>query len=126
MPLTITNFVIHGLFGYREVLLNFSTPYKIIIGENGLGKTTIINCLYYTLSKKFDELSKIKFQSIEIHIGNEVVEFTHFEIDCLIKRDDRSLSTPFYRLLESQLRSQDLKKILEWGKTISKSELSTP
>ena len=113
MPLTITSFIIHGLFGYREVLLNFSTPYKIIIGENGLGKTTIINCLYYTLSKKFDELSKIKFQSIEIHFDNEVVEFSHFEIDCLIKRDDSSLSTPFYRLLESQLRSQDLKKILE-------------
>ena len=111
MPLTITSFVIHGLFGYRDVHLHFPTPYKIIVGENGLGKTTIINCLYYTLSKKFDELSKIKFQSIEIHFENEVIEFTHFEIDCLIKRDDSAHSSPFYRLLEAQLRSQDIKKI---------------
>lgn len=111
MPLTITSFVIHNLFGYRNVHLDFSTPYKIIVGENGLGKTTIINCLYYTLSKKFEDLSKIKFQSIELYFGNEHVEFTHFEIDCLIKRDDSAHTSPFYRLLEAQLRPQDIKRI---------------
>ena len=111
MPDTITSFIIHGLFGYRDVHLDFSNPYKIIVGENGLGKTTIINCLYYTLSKKFDELAKIKFQNIEIHFEDAIIEFSHFEIDCLIKRDDSIHISPFYRLLENQLRAQDIKKI---------------
>ena len=77
MPHIINKFIIHKLFGYRDVNMDFSNPYKIIVGENGLGKTTIINCLYYTLSKKFDELAKIKFQKIELHFDEIVIEFTH-------------------------------------------------
>lgn len=71
MASQISKFIIQGLFGYRDVYLDFSRPYKILIGENGIGKTSVLNCLYYTLSQKFKELSKIKFNEIEIHFKNE-------------------------------------------------------
>lgn len=41
--------------------MTFDDPVKILVGENGSGKTTILNCLYYTLKQKFDSLSKIRF-----------------------------------------------------------------
>lgn len=113
MPHAIKSFIIKGLFRYRDVHLDFTTPYKIIVGENGLGKTTIINSLYYTLSKKFDELAKIKFRSIKINFEKTSIEFSHYEIECLINREESSRTSPFYRLLENKLRPQDIRKIIE-------------
>lgn len=49
MSSLITRFQITGLFGYRDVDLNFANPYKILIGENGLGKTTVLNCFPISL-----------------------------------------------------------------------------
>lgn len=60
-------FVIKNLFGYKNVDINFGQNIKILIGENGLGKTTVLNALYFTLTKRFERLSKISFDSIELH-----------------------------------------------------------
>ena len=42
----LTKFKITKLFGYQNVDIDFDSNYKIIIGENGLGKTTVLNCLF--------------------------------------------------------------------------------
>ena len=52
--ITITN-----LFGRNDVTLQFDKEVNIYIGENGLGKTTILNCVYYVLTKKYDKLFSI-------------------------------------------------------------------
>lgn len=57
---------IKGLFGYNDINLYFDKEVNIYIGENGLGKTTILNCVYYILKKKYDELAEIEFSSIII------------------------------------------------------------
>ena len=62
----LKHFKIHGLFGRYDVALYFEKEVNIFIGENGLGKTTILNCLYYVLEKKFIQLEEIMFDSIEI------------------------------------------------------------
>lgn len=111
MALQITKFIIRGLFGYRDVYLDFSRQYKILIGENGLGKTTVLNCLYYTLSQKFKELSRIKFSSIELHFEKEHISFTKHQLDCYNQRDESSNATPFFRLLENNLQPSDLQAL---------------
>ena len=111
MTSQITKFIIKGLFGYRDVYLDFSQPYKILIGENGLGKTTVINCLYYTLSQKFKELSKIKFSEIELHFEKEYISFTKHQLECYNQRDESSNATPFLRLLENNLQPSDLHQL---------------
>lgn len=59
-------FRIIGLFGKYNVDLPFDKQVNIYIGENGLGKTTILNCLYYTLEKNYTKLESIAFERIEI------------------------------------------------------------
>ena len=108
MASQISKFIIQGLFGYRDVYLDFSRPYKILIGENGLGKTTVLNCLYYTLNQKFKELSKIKFSKIELHFEKELISFTKHQLECYNQRDESSNATPFLRLLENNLQPSDL------------------
>ena len=59
-------FKITGLFDRYDVSLHFDKEVNIFIGENGLGKTTILNCLYYVLERKFMQLEDVVFDSIEI------------------------------------------------------------
>ncbi len=65
-PTKLKYFKINGLFGRYNVYLSFDKAVNIYIGENGLGKTTILNCLYFVLSKNFSQLASLEFHSIEI------------------------------------------------------------
>lgn len=111
MASLISKFIIHGLFGYRDVTLDFSQPYKILIGENGLGKTTVLNCLYYTLSQKYKELSKIKFHDIDLHLGDVHIAFTRHQLECYNQREESSSVSSFLRLLENNLQPVDLRTL---------------
>ncbi len=59
-------FEIKGLFNRNNVKLNLMKQVNIYIGENGFGKTTVLNCIYYVLTKKYDKLEKIEFETINI------------------------------------------------------------
>lgn len=41
----IQKFEIIGLFGYKDVSITFNHSTLIVIGENGFGKTSILNAL---------------------------------------------------------------------------------
>lgn len=62
----IKSFAIFNLFGRYNVTLKFDKEVNIYVGENGLGKTTILNCLYSVLNKKFSLLENVDFSKIEI------------------------------------------------------------
>ncbi len=66
---------IDGLFGRHDVELNFDKEVNIYIGENGLGKTTILNCVYYILKKRYVKLAEIDFDKICIKFKTEIKEF---------------------------------------------------
>lgn len=121
MSSLITRFQITGLFGYRDVDLNFANPYKILIGENGLGKTTVLNCLYYTLSQNFKDLEKIRFTDISIHFGENKVSFTRHQVICYNQKDFAANASSFYRLLENHLQDTDLREL---DKVIFKNPVS--
>ena len=57
---------IFGLFNRYNIEIPFDKQVNIFIGENGLGKTTILNCIYFVLEKKFLKLSNIQFSEIRI------------------------------------------------------------
>ncbi|MEG4579932.1 AAA family ATPase [Microcoleus sp. MON1_C5] len=65
----LKSFAINGLFGFKDVAIPFDKEAVILIAENGSGKTTILNTLYYSISCKFDKLSTVEFESV-------VLEFT--------------------------------------------------
>lgn len=62
----LKSFEIQGLFGYKNILLDFQSNVKILVGENGFGKTTILNALYYLLKADYSNLQRIKFSVIRI------------------------------------------------------------
>lgn len=62
----ISNFKINGLNKNYNVNLFFKNDKTIFIGENGVGKTTILSILYYVLDLNFEELLRFNFDSLEL------------------------------------------------------------
>ncbi|MFL1405350.1 AAA family ATPase [Marinobacter sp. M1N3S26] len=60
----IKNFKIIGLHGYKDVVIDFDSPVRIVIAENGAGKTTILSALHSFLTCKFHNLRAIDFEEM--------------------------------------------------------------
>ncbi|WP_159478611.1 AAA family ATPase [Chryseobacterium sp. 18068] len=112
----ITRFKITKLFGYQDVDIDFNDRYKILVGENGLGKTTILNALYFLLDKKFKKLNKLKFESIELVFHNKnKINFTKNDLNFFVEGRNRNQESQFYQILKERIKKEDidnLKKII--------------
>lgn len=88
----IKRFSVLGLFGTNDVDIFFNENKKILIGENGLGKTQILNLLYYTLTRNFLRLNDFNFKELIIEFENDKIEINKEEIkkaiDKLYKESD--------------------------------------
>lgn len=59
-------FSIMKLFGRKNIVIDFENNVKIFVGENGIGKTTILNILFYSITKNYSKLRAIDFEKIEL------------------------------------------------------------
>jgi predicted ATPase len=67
----IKSFSVYGLFGTSDVCIEFNENIKILIGENGLGKTQVLNLFYYTLTKDFYRLNEYNFDKLVLIFYSE-------------------------------------------------------
>ncbi len=78
----IKEFFINNLYQERNVKIPFDSEYKIIVAENGYGKTTILNSFYALLSGDISKLRKVVFDSIGIKfIDGECISFEKSDFD---------------------------------------------
>ena len=104
----IKQFTIKGLFGYKDIKIDYDEPYKILVGENGSGKTTILNCLYYTLTRKFEMLANVRFEKIRIDFSKGfALDFSKDEVTAFLDKDDKFQSTQFYRMLSERVENKE-------------------
>lgn len=82
----IKKYSIIGLHGDKDIELYFDSPYKILVAENGTGKTTVLNSLFYLLTGQLQKLSQIEFEKLQLEFSNEE------KID--LSREDISLEIP--------------------------------
>jgi predicted ATPase len=107
----VTRFAIRGLYGYKDIQIKMHTSTKIVIAENGTGKTTVLNALYAFLKKRFHRLSRIDFRAIECDIGGKTLELN--KEDVALPSMDISPSIRTY-LEEAGIKLEDM---LEWAVT---------
>jgi predicted ATPase len=97
----IKEFYINGLFGERNIRIPFDSNYKIIVSENGCGKTTVLNSLYALLSGNISKLRKVNFSKIGIIFNDGVdISFDKSEFERSLEFINRN---PFFEHLESKL-----------------------
>lgn len=82
----IKSFSVRGLFGTDNVHIPFDENTKILIGENGIGKTQVLNLFYYTLTRNFFRLGEFDFDKLilEFRQGNPI-EILKSKVDELIQ-----------------------------------------
>lgn len=66
---TISNISITNLWGYENTItFSLDRMFNFLIGENGTGKTTVINLIAAALTGDFERLDKTSFDSIKISL----------------------------------------------------------
>ena len=109
----IKRFRIKKLFGFRDIDISFKENITILVGENGLGKTTVLNALYYILSQKYQKLSQIEFASILLEFNNSAkISFTKNELNTFIQYQDKGQCTHLRSRLKDLIDFVELKKRL--------------
>lgn len=100
----ITEFFINKLYGEQDVKITFDSNYKIIVAENGTGKTTILNSFYSLVSGNISKLEKVEFESIGLTFDNETtIKFEKSEFDGNLKFIKSYSPYSPYSLLEKRL-----------------------
>jgi predicted ATPase len=122
-PLTqpLSEFSITGLHGERNIKIPFDGPVKILVAENGYGKTTVLNTLYALISGNFQKLRTTQFESISLKFksGKEVALD---KID-LALNFDASTASGMAQHFRSHLQINELNSLFDAYKTLSIAEL---
>ena len=105
-------FEITNLFNQFNVSLPLDEKVNIFLGENGMGKTTILNCLYYVLSGNIEKLNNIIFDSISLtFVDGEKFSIDHNDISSYV--EDYMYGNSPYRRRKVQFESLFTIKELE-------------
>lgn len=72
---------VYGLFGYKDIFLNFDAAVKIVAADNGAGKTTLLNIAHALLTGKIEKLLGIDFEKIDWKFHNLSEVLTLFKRD---------------------------------------------
>lgn len=94
---------------------------NIFLGENGMGKTTILNCLYYVLSGNIEKLNNIIFDAISLtFIDGEKISINHNDISSYV--EDYIYDNSLYRRRRVRFESlfsikelENINKLIEEG-----------
>lgn len=67
----VKSFQLVGLHGYKNLRIDFQAQTKIVIAENGAGKTIFLSALDAFLAKNFIKLSTIQFERVECELAGQ-------------------------------------------------------
>jgi ABC-type branched-subunit amino acid transport system ATPase component len=71
---TVTLLQIDGLYGKRSISIPIEGNRIILVGANGLGKSTVISILYLLLSRQWKKLAEFHFDVIRAEVGGQLLE----------------------------------------------------
>lgn len=112
MEVYMRSFKIQGLHDSKTVSIHFNNAVNIFVGENGVGKTTVLNILYYLLSGNYIELKKINFTTISIGFDEqEIIEFSKDEVLDYI--DSPYEDEIYLKYLSWEFRNLDFRNVLK-------------
>lgn len=108
----IEHFSIFGLHDERDVTITFERdkPYKILVAENGYGKTSILNAFCAVLLNDIEKLRKINFSKIQIKFFDKDKIYSIDRKDLL---KNITLNSRFSRYLSS-MSSEDRESFINY------------
>lgn len=87
-----TKFEIKGLFGNRDVTIPITSDSLILVGPNGIGKSTVTNIFYFFISRQWSRLAEYKFSEVALWFGATEIRAVRDDITGL-SQVDKLMST---------------------------------
>jgi energy-coupling factor transporter ATP-binding protein EcfA2 len=92
------------------------------VAENGYGKTTILNMLYYVITGDIGKLKKIDFSSIQVIFADgKKFEIKHSELNI----SESSQANPFYDHLKLSIPKNELDELIETYLELSEAKFKS-
>jgi predicted ATPase len=88
---SITRFEIKKLHGNKNLDLKLADNTLILVGENGAGKSTVLQLFYYLLSGQWGSMAKYKFESVSMTIENKRYTLKYSDIEKSLRSIDSRL-----------------------------------
>ena len=79
----VSEFHIEGLFGTRDVTLHIRDNKIILVGPNGLGKSSVVNIFYLFVSRQWSRLLDYEFLTLSIVIDGDHISARRDDISGL-------------------------------------------
>jgi energy-coupling factor transporter ATP-binding protein EcfA2 len=84
VPTALRQFQIEGLHGRnRTIDIPIRDNRLVLVGENGTGKSTVANLLYYSLTQQWRRIAEYRFAKILVQTADETIQFTHEDVEAL-------------------------------------------
>lgn len=105
----LTRFRVVGLHGRKTIDVPVNDNRLVLVGENGTGKSTFANLIYFFLTKQWQRLHQYQFSRIEATLGDAELVVTpdqiesHFEVIARASRMARRFSPRMARSLEARM-----------------------
>ncbi len=115
----ISEFAIYGLYGDRNIIIPFPHPRKILVSENGWGKTTVLNTLYAVLTGRFFKLERLPFDHIQVKFEQGSVSISKTDLESTPPTELRDE----YQELTKQMAERELKELLSLAGEYSLEQL---
>lgn len=80
MSLFLTRFAVYGLHGKYDIDIPICDNRLILVGVNGLGKTTVVNLIYFLLTAQWGRLLDTEFVSIAICLNEQNLNVSRQDI----------------------------------------------
>lgn len=116
--LPINRFAIYGLHGDRDIVIPMEDQFKILISENGMGKTTVLNALYAMLNCRFSRLDALEFERIILSFPSKDITLHKNQIPRAYEIEDN----PIINEIEEKLPGKS-KKLIQLSKLLSTAKL---
>lgn len=112
MSILLTNFSIIGLHSKYDVEIPIQDNRLILVGVNGLGKTTVVNTLYYLLTSQWVRLLEIEFSAISIKLNGELLFLKRQDIEQKLSVTDRQEKTIYKLAARSSYPARLIQRLL--------------
>ncbi|WP_141218029.1 AAA family ATPase [Bordetella genomosp. 6] len=88
MNIQLSKFYILGLHGKLDIKIPIRDNKLILIGVNGLGKTTVVNFIYFVLTDQWSRLLDYEFSAIEMTINGGDFILTKHDIQLMVRSSE--------------------------------------
>lgn len=75
-----TKFEIKGLFGSRDIIIPIEKNALILVGPNGIGKSSVTNIFYFFISRQWARLAEYDFKEVAVCFGTEEIRAARADI----------------------------------------------